>query len=263
MQEPGWFLRGYERDAYHKINANKQVMAGLLEMEQIGTTYIVDKLVEPFKTMKRLSEDKSARQTPGDFFYDWLQRNILDEAERYRLLDRWRNHPTDPGGLFNFPPTKKRMNITDRYDADHDDEGDCIMLPERLTRRHFKVSRMGYCQVQLTEHHGRRPPKGMPGRSQTKGKQDRQSYLHRIICYLVAGPPTARYKYAIHSCGNKRCISPHHVHWGTQAENLAKGPRVKVKVQGVGPIQLQLDVEQTYVFPDNVMQRRRQLLRRV
>lgn len=44
---------------------------------------------------------------------------------------------------------------------------------------------------------------------------------HRLLCELRHGPaPSPRHE-AAHSCGNSRCVNPHHVSWKTPEENAA------------------------------------------
>ena len=45
--------------------------------------------------------------------------------------------------------------------------------------------------------------------------------LHRLVCEATHGAPTgSRSCPATHSCGNKRCINPEHLSWGTPRSNF-------------------------------------------
>lgn len=47
----------------------------------------------------------------------------------------------------------------------------------------------------------------------------RRQMTHRVMCTWVKGhPPTPKHQVA-HSCGNRRCINPHHLSWKTAAQN--------------------------------------------
>lgn len=48
-------------------------------------------------------------------------------------------------------------------------------------------------------------------------------YVHRLACEAVHGPPPTPHHTAAHGCGkgHEGCVSPHHLRWATQADNLA------------------------------------------
>lgn len=45
--------------------------------------------------------------------------------------------------------------------------------------------------------------------------------VNRVICAQVHGAPPTPAHQAAHSCGNRRCINPHHLSWKTRVENEA------------------------------------------
>ena len=48
-----------------------------------------------------------------------------------------------------------------------------------------------------------------------------ERYLHREVCKAVHGaPPLGSKSHATHACGNKACLNPWHLRWGTAATNM-------------------------------------------
>ena len=62
---------------------------------------------------------------------------------------------------------------------------------------------------------------------------------HRVVCEMIHGPSNLQVR---HLCGNKMCVSPHHLVWGTSKENAAdrllhgtsnKGKKYKKRVKTI------------------------------
>lgn len=55
---------------------------------------------------------------------------------------------------------------------------------------------------------------------------------HRVSLELHVGPPPDDRRNALHRCGNKACVSPHHLYWGTARENSEDSRRDGTLVMG-------------------------------
>lgn len=55
---------------------------------------------------------------------------------------------------------------------------------------------------------------------------------HRIVCERVHGLPEDARLGVAHSCGNPACVSPAHLRWATQKENLADMDRHGTRAKG-------------------------------
>lgn len=58
---------------------------------------------------------------------------------------------------------------------------------------------------------------------------DKEFYLHDMLCYMYAGPSPDPTLVVGHLCGNKLCILPWHLYWIPQSDNVLMGIRKKRK----------------------------------
>ena len=49
----------------------------------------------------------------------------------------------------------------------------------------------------------------------------RDVLAHRMVCELTHGAAPSHGMHAMHWCGNKRCLTPRHLRWGTATDNAA------------------------------------------
>lgn len=50
--------------------------------------------------------------------------------------------------------------------------------------------------------------------------QRRPIPVHRLVCHWMHGPAPSDEHCALHSCHNPKCCNPHHLRWGSHAENM-------------------------------------------
>lgn len=55
------------------------------------------------------------------------------------------------------------------------------------------------------------------------GHNDRDFYLHDMLCYMFHGPPPDPTLVVGHLCGNKLCCCPWHLYWIPQSDNVKMG----------------------------------------
>lgn len=58
------------------------------------------------------------------------------------------------------------------------------------------------------------------------------SKAHRLMCEAAHGPAPTGNHHALHSCGNKWCVNPQHLRWGTIRENHQDMARDGVDLRG-------------------------------
>ena len=44
--------------------------------------------------------------------------------------------------------------------------------------------------------------------------------MHRFVCWLARGPPTAADHEVCHACSNSTCVRPLHLSWGSRSQNV-------------------------------------------
>lgn len=54
-------------------------------------------------------------------------------------------------------------------------------------------------------------------------EQDKEFYLHTMLCWLYHGPSPDPACVAGHLCSNKLCMAPWHLYWITQSQNVQMG----------------------------------------
>ncbi len=55
------------------------------------------------------------------------------------------------------------------------------------------------------------------------GANDREFYLHDLLCYMYRGPSTNPSLVVGHLCGNKLCVLPWHLNYISQSANVRQG----------------------------------------
>ena len=66
-----------------------------------------------------------------------------------------------------------------------------------------------------------RASSGYPAYQRPRGHGPRSIDAHRYVCEQAHGQPEDGEETA-HSCGNKICINPRHVHWRTHLDNMGE-----------------------------------------
>ena len=52
-------------------------------------------------------------------------------------------------------------------------------------------------------------------------------YAHRLVVWAILGPQTDPRHVVMHTCNNSKCMSPFHLKYGDQRQNILEGIRRK------------------------------------
>lgn len=106
--------------------------------------------------------------------------------------------------------------------AHHLQNSTSIVVPERVIERMFSQAVLDprtRCWNYMPSN-GAKPTTGYP--TANWGNKAHTAPLHRIALIVGTDAPCPDLSLlALHGCGNKRCIRPDHLRWGTAAENSA------------------------------------------
>ena len=142
----------------------------------------------------------TTRQVPDETTGDQLLRHLAAHSNSYRVGDL---APSELHRVF------REDKVDRRKAADHPVNA-CITLDKGLCicprSGGYTLVKLGYQTV-------------------LRGDQLRQRQVdidaHRLVCWLVHGPPAEGSHVATHKCkGNKACVKPCHLEWNTQQENV-------------------------------------------
>lgn len=76
----------------------------------------------------------------------------------------------------------------------------------------------------------------------------RNEAVHRLVCWLVKGPPTAPNMHCAHLCGRPNCLNPDHLLWVWPITN-SRMTRMHAKLEQEGRTDLTVDMNM-YNFPE-------------
>jgi hypothetical protein len=76
----------------------------------------------------------------------------------------------------------------------------------------------------------------------------RNEAVHRLVCWLMKGPPTAPHMHCAHLCGRPNCLNPDHLLWVWPITN-SRMTRIHAELEQEGRTDLTVDMNR-YNFPE-------------
>jgi len=155
----------------------------------------------------------TARRSSGRQRVAVWQPKLSIEGKRRALLRHLASHCDAPGALSMQYSRRHLVFLADDRRPD-----ECITM--RHGRGIHQRSAAGRCQAYVSIVLGR-----LRSGAQQSGRRYISIDAHRLVCWLVHGPPAERggtAENALHKCSNSRCINPAHLEWGTQQKNARR-----------------------------------------
>ncbi len=155
----------------------------------------------------------TARRSSGCQRLAVWQPELSIEGKRRALLRHLASH-CDAAGVLSMQYSRRHLMF-----PCHNRRADgCITL--RHGRGIHQRSGAGRCQAYVSIVLGR-----LRSGAQQSGRRYISIDAHRLVCWLVHGPPAERggtEECALHTWGNSCCVNPAHLEWGTQKKNVRR-----------------------------------------